>query len=149
MIAFGEEQQAACGFEIERFAAASERTDYKSAGRGERLFCGPQTFLALGRANKNETTGIEPKLEEARRVWGAILGEHAILSCPDDPRLHGPTGGKAKAEAQSRRFPARPGWTQLVQRLASHSGCHGGKTGRHGGWTRTHVLYMFYTPDSR
>jgi hypothetical protein len=36
-----------------------------------------------------------------------------------------------------------------VQRLAGHRGRDAGKTGRQGGWTRTHVLYMFYTPDSR
>jgi hypothetical protein len=38
-----------------------------------------------------------------------------------------------------------------MQWLACHQCGHAGKTGRHksGVWTRTHVLYMFYTPDSR
>ena len=149
MIAFGKEQQTARGFEIERLAAAGERADDDSARRGERLFGRPQAFLALGRADEDEACGIEAELGKAGRVRRAVLGKDAVLTGPDHPGLLGPAGGKAQAEAQNGGFRARASWTQLVQRLAGHSGSQGGKTMLQGGWTRTHVLYMFYTPDSR
>lgn len=41
MVAFGEKQQTARGFEIERLAATGERADHDSARRGERLLCRP------------------------------------------------------------------------------------------------------------
>ena len=99
--------------------------------------------------DKDETAGIEAELGKARRVRRAILGEDALLARPDHAGLPRPAGGKAQAEAQRRRLRARLFRAEFVQRLRGHNGCHGGKTMLHGGWTRTHVLCMFYTPDSR
>lgn len=149
MIPFGEEKQTACGFEIECFATARECADHDSARRGERLLCCPQAFLAPGRADENEAAGVEPELGKAWRVRRAVLSKHAVFPSPDHASLPCPAGCETQAEPQSRCF--RPGAcrTQFMQRLAGHRDRHGGKAMLQGGWTRTHVLYMFYTPDSR
>lgn len=148
MIALGKEQETARGFEIERLAARSERADHDSARRIERLLGCPQTFLALCSAHEDETAGIEPELREPRRVRGAVFGEDALLACPNHPGLACPAGGEPQAKADGGRLRARPSRTQLMQGLARHGGGHAGKTGGYGGWTGSHVLYMFYTPDS-
>lgn len=127
----------------------AERADDGGARCSKRLLGRPQAFLPLGGAHEDQTIRIKPELKQSRRVWRAILGEHALFARPNHAGLPGPAGGKGQTEAQSRRFRAWTGRTQLMQRLARHNGRHPGKTGLLGGWTRTHVPYMFYTPDSR
>lgn len=120
MIAFGEQKQAARRLEIERTAARAQRAKHDSAGRGERLFGRPQAIFALGRADEDETGGIEAELQKARRVRRALLGEHALLAGPNYARLPCPTGGKAQTDAKSGRFRPGPRRTELMQRLAGH-----------------------------
>lgn len=122
MIAFGEEQETTRGFEIERTPARAERADHDGARRIERLLGRPQTFLAFGGADENETAGIEPELREPGWVRSAILGEHTLLARPDHAGLTCPAGREAQTEAQSSCLRARAGRTQLMQRLGGHCG---------------------------
>jgi hypothetical protein len=146
-IALGEEQQTPRGFEIERTAALAKRANDDGAGRRQRLLGRPQTLLALGGADEDETGRIETEIGEPWGVRCAVLGEDALFACPDYAGSPCPAGGEAQADAKGRSFRSRPRRTQLMQRLADHGGGHVGKITRQvtrlGGWTRTHVPYMF------
>lgn len=80
MVAFGEQEQAACSFEIERFATPGQRTDHDSAGRRQALFGGPERVFALARADDDKSVRIKPKLSEPRRIRRAFLRKHALFT---------------------------------------------------------------------
>lgn len=147
-VAFGEQEQTPRCFEFERLGARGERADDDSAGGGKPLLGGPQRFVALAGADDDQPVGVEAEVSEADGVRGALLSEDALLAGPDHPRLTGPAGGEAQGKAEGGRLRARSCRTQLMQGRGRHlseegiesSSVYGGACG---GWTGSHVLYMF------
>ena len=85
-VAFGEEQQTAAGFEVERFALSAERADHDRACCRERLFGSPERVFSLSRARDDQTIKRQAVLCEADRVRRALFGECSIFAGPEDAR---------------------------------------------------------------
>lgn len=145
MIALGEQQQPPRGLELERRAARRpkiiERADHHSARRGQPLLGRPQGLLALARAHDNQPARVEPELHQSRRIRRALLGEHALLARPDDPRGASPAQGQPERKAKRRRLVPRPRRADFMQGRSRHLGGDGLEI--RGGWTRSHVHCMF------
>ncbi|QGZ95560.1 hypothetical protein DSM104635_02410 [Terricaulis silvestris] len=135
----------------------TERTNHHRARRSERLLRCPQRLLAFLGADHDELVERHAILRESDRIRRPLFRERRFLACPENACRPCPTGGQRQGESQSRRLvPGRRG-ADLVQRSAGHLLEKASKArsfrvwlpkGAKGGWTRTHVLYMFYTPDS-
>ena len=143
-IAFSKQEQPARGLEGERFTAHRERADHDRTRCRKPLLGSPQRLLSLARTHDNELARVETELDQARRVWRAILSKQTLLPGPDDPRRSGPASGEPQGKPKRRGFRSRPGGAKLMQRRTRHLGGESAKAGRReGGWTRTHVPFMF------
>lgn len=149
-IAFGEQQETAAGFKVERFAACAERAEDDSAGRCEPLFGRPQCLFAFFSADHDQPTKVDPVLGKPHRVRRAFFREGSLFTRPED-RWRVPGSGEREGKPHRGSLSARPGRANLVQSRLGHAPGLGGKAGfergtrneMREGWTRTHVLYMF------
>ncbi len=152
-IALREQQQTAAGLQIERLALCAERANHDRAGCRQRLLRRPERILTLLSARYDQPIERDAILREPHWIGRALLSERRILTSPNHASRPRPTRRQRQRESQSRSLEPRARRANFMQRLTSHSGRLGSEPrilgrplgGGKGGWTRTHVLYMFYT----
>lgn len=85
-IALREQQQAAAGFEIERFALSAERADHDRACCPECLFGRPESVFAFSRTRDDQAIERQAVLSETYRIRRAFFSEGSIFAGPEDAR---------------------------------------------------------------